>query len=96
VVVLALGALLDAQPMQDALAQRLTKYKLPKREIFPADLPRNAMGKVQKNLLRERFGDLFALAIVLERKFNVLDEPALVMPTQAHPLRKPVGLPYWR
>jgi malonyl-CoA/methylmalonyl-CoA synthetase len=28
--------------------------------IFVDDLPRNAMGKVQKNLLRETFKDLFA------------------------------------
>jgi acyl-CoA synthetase (AMP-forming)/AMP-acid ligase II len=54
--VLATGAALDAQPVQDALAQKLAKNKLPKRVIFVADLPRNAMGKVQKNVLRERFG----------------------------------------
>jgi malonyl-CoA/methylmalonyl-CoA synthetase len=46
-VVLAPGASLGAQPLQDALAQRLAKFKLPKRVIFVADLPRDAMGKVQ-------------------------------------------------
>jgi hypothetical protein len=37
---------------------------------------------------------LRARAIVLEPKFIDLDEPApvLVMPAQAHPLRKPVGV----
>jgi len=60
--VLAPGASHDEQSEQDALAQRLTKYKLQKRVIFVADLPRNAMGKVQKNLLRETFWDLFARA----------------------------------
>jgi hypothetical protein len=81
-MVLALGASLDEQPVQDALAQRLAKYKLPKREIFTADLPRNAMGKVQKNMFCARgLGTcLRARAIVLEPKFNDLDEPALVMP----------------
>jgi malonyl-CoA/methylmalonyl-CoA synthetase len=48
--------------VQDALAQRLAKHKLPKRVIFVEDLPRNATGKVQKNLLRETFKDLFAAA----------------------------------
>jgi malonyl-CoA/methylmalonyl-CoA synthetase len=61
-VVPAPGASLDAQPVQDALAQRPAKFKLPKRVIFVAELPRNAMGKVQKNVLREKFGDLFARA----------------------------------
>jgi malonyl-CoA/methylmalonyl-CoA synthetase len=27
--------------------------------MFVAELPRNAMGKVQKNLLRDRYADLF-------------------------------------
>jgi malonyl-CoA/methylmalonyl-CoA synthetase len=36
-----------------ALEGRLAKFKLPKRVLFADDLPRNAMGKVQKNLLRE-------------------------------------------
>jgi malonyl-CoA/methylmalonyl-CoA synthetase len=31
----------------------LAKYKQPKRVLFVADLPRNAMGKVQKAALRE-------------------------------------------
>ena len=41
------------------LEQRLAKFKLPKRVIFADDLPRNTMGKVQKNLLRDRFADLY-------------------------------------
>jgi malonyl-CoA/methylmalonyl-CoA synthetase len=47
------------QSVQDALAKRLAKFKLPKHVIFVEDLPRNAMGKVQKNLLREIYKDLF-------------------------------------
>jgi malonyl-CoA/methylmalonyl-CoA synthetase len=39
--------------------RRLAAYKAPKRIVFVADLPRNAMGKVQKNLLRERYAALF-------------------------------------
>jgi malonyl-CoA/methylmalonyl-CoA synthetase len=39
--------------------RQLAPYKSPKRIVFVEDLPRNAMGKVQKNLLRDRYGDLF-------------------------------------
>ncbi len=41
-----------------ALRSRLANYKLPKRVHLVAELPRNAMGKVQKNLLRERYGGI--------------------------------------
>jgi malonyl-CoA/methylmalonyl-CoA synthetase len=38
---------------------RLAKFKQPKRVFFVDDLPRNTMGKVQKNQLRERYSNLF-------------------------------------
>ena len=40
-----------------ALRPLLAAYKLPKQIAFVDELPRNAMGKVQKNILRERFGN---------------------------------------
>lgn len=43
-----------------ALADRLARFKQPKKIFFCEELPRNAMGKVQKNLLRERFQTAFA------------------------------------
>jgi malonyl-CoA/methylmalonyl-CoA synthetase len=46
----------------DLIAQARTKlaaFKAPKRVFFVDELPRNAMGKVQKNLLRERFAGTF-------------------------------------
>jgi malonyl-CoA/methylmalonyl-CoA synthetase len=43
-----------------ALAPRLARFKQPKRVLFVADLPRNAMGKVQKARLREDHRDLYA------------------------------------
>ncbi|HMR53186.1 MAG TPA: malonyl-CoA synthase [Amaricoccus sp.] len=43
-----------------ALRDRLAGFKIPKRVLRVEALPRNAMGKVQKNLLRERFAGLFA------------------------------------
>jgi len=41
------------------LADRLAKFKQPKRVFFLPELPRNTMGKVQKNQLRESYGDTF-------------------------------------
>lgn len=41
------------------LAARLAKFKLPKRVFVLQELPRNAMGKVQKAELRSRYSDLF-------------------------------------
>jgi malonyl-CoA/methylmalonyl-CoA synthetase len=45
----------------ERLVGRLARYKVPKRVLFVDDLPRNAMGKVQKNLLRDRFRDLYVM-----------------------------------
>jgi malonyl-CoA/methylmalonyl-CoA synthetase len=39
-----------------ALKRKLANFKVPKRVHFVDELPRNAMGKVQKNLLRDKFG----------------------------------------
>ena len=36
---------------------RLANFKIPKKVEIVDALPRNAMGKVQKNLLRDRFGN---------------------------------------
>ena len=45
--------------MLHALDGRLAKFKMPKRVIFVDDLPRNTMGKVQKNVLRESYKDIY-------------------------------------
>jgi malonyl-CoA/methylmalonyl-CoA synthetase len=42
------------------LSGRLARFKQPKRVLFVAELPRNAMGKVQKSSLRADFASLFA------------------------------------
>lgn len=49
----------DEAAMIAELRQSLAAYKTPKRIFFVADLPRNAMGKVQKNLLRDQYGATF-------------------------------------
>ncbi|EAU39735.1 malonyl-CoA synthase [Fulvimarina pelagi HTCC2506] len=41
------------------LKEKLAKYKQPKRIIFVDEIPRNTMGKVQKNILRDTYADLF-------------------------------------
>ncbi|MBL8895169.1 MAG: malonyl-CoA synthase [Rhizobiales bacterium] len=43
-----------------AMAERLAKFKLPKRVFTIKELPRNAMGKVQKAELRKLYADTFA------------------------------------
>ena len=55
VVVTRPGAVLDEAQMIAALKSRIANFKVPKRVHFVPELPRNTMGKVQKNLLRERF-----------------------------------------
>jgi malonyl-CoA/methylmalonyl-CoA synthetase len=60
VVVKKKGSKLTEAGILKPLKTRLANYKLPKRVLFVNDLPRNTMGKVQKNLLRDRYRDLFA------------------------------------
>jgi malonyl-CoA/methylmalonyl-CoA synthetase len=60
IVVKEPGSGLDERAILDALRDRLARYKQPKRIIFVDDLPRNTMGKVQKNVLREQYGTLYA------------------------------------
>ena len=59
VIVPSAGATLDEKTVLAALDGRLAKFKLPKRVIFMDDLPRNTMGKVQKNVLREQNAGLY-------------------------------------
>ncbi len=56
VVVARPGAALDPAAMVASLRERLAAYKLPKRVILADELPRNAMGKVQKAELRRLLG----------------------------------------
>jgi malonyl-CoA/methylmalonyl-CoA synthetase len=62
VVVPAKGARLSEDEVIGALSERLAKFKQPKRVFFVDELPRNAMGKVQKNVLRETYAQTFARA----------------------------------
>ena len=56
IVVQHAGAVLTEAGVIEPLRSRLAGFKLPKRVFFVDELPRNAMGKVQKAVLRDRFG----------------------------------------
>jgi malonyl-CoA/methylmalonyl-CoA synthetase len=54
------GAQLDGEQIVAQLKSQLANFKIPKRCFVVDELPRNTMGKVQKNLLREQHKQLFA------------------------------------
>ena len=49
----------DENQIIEFTKDKIAKYKQPKKIIFMDNLPRNSMGKVQKNLLRKNNQDLF-------------------------------------
>ncbi|WP_022721223.1 malonyl-CoA synthase [Rhodopseudomonas sp. B29] len=59
VVVREKGAAIDEVQVLKALDGQLAKFKMPKKVLFVDDLPRNTMGKVQKNVLRETYKDIY-------------------------------------
>jgi len=50
----------DEGQVRDALKGLLAAYKVPKRVFFVPELPRNTMGKVQKNVLRDAYADTYS------------------------------------
>ena len=60
VVIAKPGASLDADAIVAQLKSQLANFKIPKKCFVVAELPRNTMGKVQKNLLRDQYKGLFA------------------------------------
>ncbi|MDP1565506.1 MAG: malonyl-CoA synthase [Polaromonas sp.] len=60
IVIARPGSTLDGDAIIAALKAGLANFKIPKRCFVVNELPRNTMGKVQKNLLREQHKDLFA------------------------------------
>ena len=60
VVVKEPNATIDEAAVMAALDGRLAKFKMPKRVLFVDDLPRNTMGKVQKNVLRDAYAKIYA------------------------------------
>ncbi len=60
VVVAKAGVTLEGAALIATLKARIANFKVPKACFIVAELPRNAMGKVQKNLLRSEHAALFA------------------------------------
>jgi malonyl-CoA/methylmalonyl-CoA synthetase len=59
VVISKPGANVNADAIIAALKSQLANFKIPKKCFVVAELPRNTMGKVQKNLLRDQYKGLF-------------------------------------
>jgi malonyl-CoA/methylmalonyl-CoA synthetase len=53
------GAQIDTDAIMSAISGALARFKQPRRLEVVDSLPRNTMGKVQKNLLREQYADSF-------------------------------------
>ncbi len=59
-VILRPDARIAEKDVRARLESELAKYKVPKRVFFLESLPRNAMGKIQKNVLRDTYKSTFA------------------------------------
>jgi len=53
-------ATLSTEAVMAALGKQLARFKQPKMLIVMSEFPRNTMGKLQKNILREQFADTFS------------------------------------
>ena len=60
VIIAKPGATVDPDKVIAELKAKLANFKIPKRCVVVAELPRNTMGKVQKNLLRDQYKSSFA------------------------------------
>jgi malonyl-CoA/methylmalonyl-CoA synthetase len=60
VVIAKPGAQVSGEAVLALLKAQLANFKIPKKCFVLPELPRNTMGKVQKNLLREQYKSLFA------------------------------------
>jgi acyl-CoA synthetase (AMP-forming)/AMP-acid ligase II len=57
VVVPKPGAALDAETLREAIKQHVDGYKVPKAVIVVDELPTTSTGKIQKNVVRDRYAD---------------------------------------
>jgi malonyl-CoA/methylmalonyl-CoA synthetase len=60
VLVCTKGAPVTEASVLKGLEGRLAKFKMPKRVFVVEELPRNAMGKVQKNILRDTYSKIYS------------------------------------
>ena len=59
VIVLNMGTVITVDEVLTAVRDRLARFKQPKAAVVVESLPRNTMGKVQKNVLRETYRGWF-------------------------------------
>jgi len=62
VVIAKPGALIDPSRILACLKSKLANFKVPKQCFVVDELPRNSMGKVQKNVLRAQYAEACASA----------------------------------
>ncbi len=62
VIVAEPGQTPDLDAMMEAVRGSLARFKHPRKLILLDELPRNTMGKVQKNILRDQYKDMFVAA----------------------------------
>jgi acyl-CoA synthetase (AMP-forming)/AMP-acid ligase II len=67
-IVVAANPALTESAVQEFCRERLAGYKVPKRVIFAETLPRNAMGKVQKGIIRTKLPSWTGGAIASQRR----------------------------
>jgi len=60
IIVAKQGTQLDETSIQSAIKDELARFKHPKKVFIVSELPRNTMGKVQKNILRETYSSTFS------------------------------------
>ena len=53
------GCTLDVEQIAETLKPEIARFKQPKQLFVLPELPRNTMGKVQKNVLREQYAQVF-------------------------------------
>ena len=53
------GVTLDIKAISAAIHSKIARFKQPKQLFVLPELPRNTMGKVQKNVLRNQYADVF-------------------------------------
>ncbi len=59
-IVVADNTDIDVEKIEDAVKASLARFKHPRHYAKVESLPRNTMGKVQKNILREQYANLFS------------------------------------
>ena len=55
------GVKLDVLTIEAEISGKIARFKQPRHYVIIEELPRNSMGKVQKNLLRQTYQDVFAV-----------------------------------